>query len=90
MAKNSIIGIVNELISKRLGSMQMTDVVIGVVRSTNPFSISIMNEVNDITIPQELIDIDSFPADVKVGDRFRFLRYSHGNRFLVLGKKIGG
>lgn len=90
MAKNTIIGIVNELISKRLNSLTITDVVIGTIKSVNPYSISILNEINDITIPEELIDIDTIPADAQVGDKFRFLRYNKGNRFLVLGNKIGG
>lgn len=86
MAKDTIIGVVNKLISKRLSSLTITDVVVGTFVSIAPYSISILNELHDITIPEELIDIDVIPADAKVGDKYRFLRYNGGNRFLLLGK----
>ncbi len=88
MAKDSIIGIINKLVTMRINSITMTDVVVGTVISIKPYSIRILNELNEIEIPEELIDTDSFPEDTKVGDKFRFLRYRQGSRFLVLGNKI--
>lgn len=88
MAKDSIIGIVNKLISKRLNSMTMTDVVIGKFTSVKPYSISLLNELNELSIPEELIDTDAIPDGVKVGDKYRFLRYKEGSRFLLLGNKL--
>lgn len=92
MAKDSMIGIVNELISKRLKSLTMTDVVVGTITSITPYSITILKELNEITIPEELIDIDTIPKNAKVGDEFRFLRYKDGSRFLALptGNSSGG
>lgn len=90
MAKDSIIGIINKLISKRLNSLTMTDIVVGTIASINPYSITILNEVNELTIPEELIDVDTIPIGAQVGDQYRFLRYHNGNRFMVVGSKIGG
>lgn len=90
MAKDSIIGIVNKLITKRLNSLTMTDIVVGTIKSIEPYSISILNELNDITIPEDLIDVDTIPIGAQVGDSYRFLRYNGGNRFMVIGSKIGG
>lgn len=84
MAKDSMIGIVNELISKRLKSLSMTDVVVGKITSISPYSITILKELNEIAIPEELIDIDTIPKDAKIGDEYRFLRYKDGSRFLAL------
>lgn len=92
MAKDSMIGIVNELISKRLKSLSMTDVVVGKIVSISPYSITILKELNEITIPEELIDIDTIPKNAKIGDEYRFLRYKDGSRFLALptGNSSGG
>lgn len=90
MAKDSIIGIVNDLVSKRLKSLSMTDVVVGTITSISPYSITILKELNEITIPEELIDIDTIPNNAKVGDQYRFLRYNDGSRFLALVNGTGG
>lgn len=90
MAKDSIIGIVNDLVSKRLKSLSMTDVVVGTITSISPYSITILKELNEITIPEELIDIDTIPKNAKVGDQYRFLRYKDGSRFLALVNGTGG
>lgn len=84
MAKDSLLGIVNELVTKRLKSLTMTDVVVGTITSISPYSITILKELNEITIPEELIDIDSIPKNAKVGDQYRFLRYNDGSRFLAI------
>lgn len=89
MAKDSMIGIINRLISKRLNSLSMTDVVVGTITTLSPeVSITIMEGSDAIALPEELIDVDSLPADVQIGDKFRFLRYGEGTRFLALGQKI--
>ena len=89
MAKDSIIGIVNNLVTKRLKSLSMTDVVVGTITSISPYSITILKELNEITIPEELIDIDTIPKNAKVGDQYRFLRYNDGSRFLALVNGTG-
>lgn len=88
MARNSIINVINDLISKRLNSLTFTDIVIGKFVSVNPYSITFLNELNEITIPEDLLDLDVIPKDVKVGDEYRFIRYNKGNRFLLIGNKI--
>lgn len=84
MAKDSIIGIINRLISKRLDNLTMTDVVMGTITSIAPYSITLLNELNEIVIPEELIDVDTIPLDARIGDTYRFLRYAGGTRFLAL------
>lgn len=89
MAKDTLIGTINKLISRRLNSLTITDVVVGTITSIEPtLEIIIMEGSDSIPIPEELIDVDSLPADIVVGDQFRFLRYNEGSRFLALGQKI--
>ena len=90
MAKDSMIGIVNELVTRRLKSLTMTDVVVGTITSISPYSITILKELNEITIPEELIDIDTIPKNAKIGDEYRFLRYKDGSRFLALPSGYSG
>lgn len=88
MAKDSIIGIVNRLITRRLNSLALTDIVVGEITSLEPITITIMKGSDAIPIPAELIDLDALPEDIQLGDRYRFIRYNNGSRFLAIGKKI--
>lgn len=84
MAKETMIGVINKLISKRLKSLAMTDVIVGTIASVSPITITILDGLDSIPIPEELIDIDSIPEDAKVGDTYKFLRYKDGSRFYAL------
>lgn len=90
MPKNNIIQVVNGLITRRLHSLALTDVVAATIVSIDPIKIQTVAGAEALDIPDFLIDVDSIPKNAKVGDTFDFLRYNNGSRFKCLPNRVGG